>query len=188
MDWSVLKKSPITLICFSICTFIFFLGQKTDPDNLRVLALSSQEFPQNWFTLLTHGFVHIEWYHFLINMFLLLYIGPWVEQLLGKWMFMLLVIVCILSGGLTLILLNTAGIGFSVAGIAILFYYHVAFPWKKELFFQIPNIALPILIVVISLLALIFGWMGTVGHIPHLVGAVIGILFLLFVRRQYNSI
>ncbi|MDV2884637.1 rhomboid family intramembrane serine protease [Alkalihalophilus pseudofirmus] len=188
MEWNVLKKSPVTIAFFSICAVIFLYGKVTTSENIRFLALSYEQFPQNWFTLLSHGFVHVEWYHFLINMFLLLYIGSWVEQLLGKIKFLVLVVVCILSGGLTLVLLSTAGIGFSVAGMAILFYYHLTFPWEKELFFNLPNFVLPLAIVVISIVALTFGVMSSVGHIPHLVGAMIGIVFLIFFRKQHYPI
>ncbi|GAF65497.1 hypothetical protein BTS2_2395 [Bacillus sp. TS-2] len=188
MDFSVLRKSIVTLIFFGLCTLIFLIGQLTTPENLRFLAVAFDEFPQNWFTLITHGFLHIEWYHYSINMLLLLFIGMWVEQLLGKIRYILLVSISILAGGITLILFQTGGIGFSVAGIAILFYYHLAFPWKKEILFNLPNFILPLFIVVISLLALAFDWMSSVGHIPHLIGALTGILFLFVYKNKHTNL
>lgn len=94
----------------------------------------------------------------------------------------------ILAGGVTLLVRQTAGIGFSAAAAALLIYYHFGFPWKRELPRGIPNIVLPIVLFVLSLAAAILGWFPAVGHYPHLAGALVGLLFLSLFRAHHRPL
>ena len=188
LDMINIKKNPISLLIFMISAIIFLIAIVTDPENIRFLAFDYARLPQNWFAILTYGFVHVDWNHFIINMGLLLWIGIWVERLIGSRRFILLVISGILAGGLTLVLRETAGIGFSAGAAALLFYYHFAFPMKRELPLELPNIILPILLLIISIGSVIFGWLPGVGHYPHLAGALVGVIFLGIFHKDHRPI
>ncbi|MEJ6949647.1 rhomboid family intramembrane serine protease [Natronospora cellulosivora (SeqCode)] len=79
---------------------VFLIAQLTDPENIRFLALEYNQFPQRWYSIITYGFVHVEWYHILINISILIFIGSWVEKLLGQNKYLILLLLSILAGGL----------------------------------------------------------------------------------------
>ncbi|WP_088035113.1 rhomboid family intramembrane serine protease [Evansella clarkii] len=184
----LLKKSPVTLVFFSISSLIFLVARVSNPEHIRFLALSNSELPERWYTILTHGFVHVEPNHFLVNMAILILVGPWVERLLGRKRYIILTVLCILAGGFSIVFWGTAGIGFSAAGCGFLFYYYLAFPKERELFFELPNFLLPAAILMFSVTALVFDWLSSVGHLPHLAGAGAGVICLLFFRKNHRSI
>ncbi len=181
-----IKKAPVTWIIFIISVFIYIIARVNGPDSVRFLALVYEDLPQKWYTLFSYGFVHVELYHILLNMAVLILIGSWVERLLGKKRYIILIVLSILAGGMSLVLRDTGGIGFSAAGFAILFYYYLAFPWERELPFHLPNILLPVTLLVISILAIVLGWLPTVGHYPHIAGALVGIILLPIFRSAHN--
>ena len=154
---------------------VFSLARLTDPENVRFLAFGTAAMPERWYAIVTYGFVHVDWNHIIINMLLVVWIGVWIELLVGSARYVLLVFSAIVAGGITLWVRQTAGIGFSAAVAAILFYYHFAFPW---------NVALLIL----SIAAIVFGWLPAVGHIPNVAGALVDLLFLGFFRKHHRSI
>ncbi len=182
------RSYPLSMLFLAICASVFAVAQLTDVENVRFLALDSAMFPERWWTIVTTGFVHVEWNHIIVNMLLLLWVGTWVERLIGSRRFAVLVFTAILAGALSILVRDTAGIGFSAAAAAIVFYYHVAFPFERELPLRIPNIVLPVVLFVGSLAAAVFGWFEGVGHWPHLAGAVVGLLFLAVFRRHHRTL
>ncbi|MBU9712335.1 rhomboid family intramembrane serine protease [Evansella tamaricis] len=184
----IMKKSPVTFIFFTISLIIFIIARLTDPENIRFLALSNSELPERWYTLITHGFVHVEPYHFILNMVVLIFVGRWVERLIGSRKYFVLTFLCILAGGTSIVLWGTAGIGFSAAGFGLLFYYYLAFPMEKELYFNLPNVVLPILLLLVSVIAIVFDLLGSVGHIPHLAGGIVGAICLFIFRKKHREI
>lgn len=183
-----IKKNPVSFFVFLIASIVFSIARIAGPQSVRFLIFEYQELPQRWYAILTYGFVHVEWNHFIVNMLLLLYIGVWVERLIGLKRYTVLVIVGILAGGVTLLVRETAGIGFSAAVGAIIFYYCFAFPMEKELPFKLPNILVPMTILIISIGSIVFNWMPTVGHYPHIAGGLVGIIALMIFRKQHKPI
>ncbi|TVR93558.1 MAG: rhomboid family intramembrane serine protease [Spirochaetaceae bacterium] len=182
------RKNPLSVLFLVASVSVFFVAQATDPENVRFLAFNSAEWPRRWYALVTYGFVHVDWNHIIVNMLLLVWTGTWVERLIGSTRYVLLVFTAIIAGGLTLLVRQTAGIGFSAAVAAILFYYHFAFPWKRELPLGLPNIVLPVSLLVLSTAAIVFGWLPAVGHFPHIAGALVGVVFLLAFRKYHRPI
>lgn len=182
------RKNPLSVLFLVVSLGVFIVAQVTEPENVRFLAFDSAEWPQRWYTIVTYGFVHVAWNHIIINMLLLVWIGTWVERLVGSTRYAILVFIAILAGGLTLLVRQTAGIGFSAAVAAILFYYHFAFPWKRELPLGVPNIVLPVALLILSIAATIFGWLPAVGHIPHIAGALVGLVLLALYRKYHRPI
>lgn len=183
-----IKKNPINLLIIIICAIVFLVARGTDPETIRFLALDYEALPERWYSILTYGFVHVDWNHIIVNMGFLLWIGIWVERLIGSKRYIIVVLSGIIAGGITVVLRETAGIGFSAGAAAILFYYHFAFPMKRELPFNLPNIILPIALLIVSTGAIIFDWLPSVGHYPHMAGALAGILFLRIFRKDHKSI
>ncbi len=183
-----LKKNPISALFLFTSTLVFLVAQGIDPEHVRFLAFDYQALPQRWYAILTYGFVHVDWNHIIINMGILIWIGIWVERLLGSWRYIVLVVSGILAGAITLVLRETAGIGFSAGAAALLFYYNFAFPWKRELFFNLPNIVVPVAVLVVSVGAIIFGWLPSVGHYPHIAGALMGVVLLGIFRKHHRPI
>lgn len=183
-----IKKNPISLLIFMICATVFLVARGTDPENIRFLAFDYEALPQRWYAIVTYGFVHVDLNHIIVNMGLLLWIGIWVERLIGTKRYIVLVLMGILAGGITLLLRETAGIGFSAGAAALVFYYNFAFPMKKELPLNIPNVVLPVVLLVGSVLAIIFGWLPAVGHYPHIAGGLVGIIFLGIFRKHHKPI
>lgn len=188
MEIVEVRKNPMSTLFLVVSIAVFSIAQLTDPENLRFLAFDSAELPHRWYAIVTYGFVHVDWNHIIVNMLLLVWVGTWVERLIGSARYVLLVFSAILAGGLTLLVRQTAGIGFSAAVAAILFYYHFAFPWKRELPLSVPNIVLPVALLILSVAAIIFGWLPSVGHFPHIAGALVGLLFLAIFRRKHRPI
>ncbi len=178
----------MSLLFLVMSAAVFAVGQMTDPENVRFLAFDSAALPQRWYAIVTYGFVHVEWNHIIVNMLILVWVGVWVERLVGTRRFVVLVLSAIVAGGLTLLVRQTAGIGFSAAAAAILFYYHVAFPWKRELPLGVPNVVLPVVLALASVAAVAFGWFPAVGHYPHLAGALVGVIGLGLFRRDHRPL
>lgn len=181
-----IKQTPITCTFLLLSVLVFLVARITEPENVRFLALDYNELPQRWYTVISYGVVHVEWYHILINMVILVFVGSWVEMLLGSKRYIILVVTSILAGGLSLILRETGGIGFSAAGAGILFYYYFAFPWERELPLNLPNIILPLAIMILSVMAIVFEWLPSVGHYPHIAGALTGVILLICFRKRHN--
>ncbi|TVR23580.1 MAG: rhomboid family intramembrane serine protease [Ilumatobacter sp.] len=183
-----LTANPVSVVVLVGCVGVFSVAQLTDPENVRFLAFDSAEWPERWWAMLTYGFVHVEWNHIIVNMLILIWVGVWVERLIGSARFAVLVVASILAGGVTLLVRDTAGIGFSAAAAGVLVYYHFAFPWKRELPLRIPNVVLPVVLIVGSVAAIVFGWFASVGHYPHLAGGAVGVVALAALHRHHRPL
>ncbi|MGH3095670.1 MAG: rhomboid family intramembrane serine protease [Streptosporangiales bacterium] len=96
-----------------------FLAVQISPQLANVLFLSGQGVAYGqWYRLLTGAFVHIQWWHILVNMYALFIIGPHMERALGHWRYAVLYLVAALAGsGLSVAVggLYTASVGASGA-------------------------------------------------------------------------
>ncbi|MEJ6951493.1 rhomboid family intramembrane serine protease [Natronospora cellulosivora (SeqCode)] len=173
------KENPITIIIFLISAIIFFLAGGTDPENIRFLIFNYETLPQRCYGILTYAFVHLDWFYFIINMGILIFVGIWVERLIGSQKYLILVLSSILVGGIALLLEKIIGMGFGAGAAAILFYYCFALPWERELPFKLPNIVLPVALIIFFTLGIIFRWLPPLFHLySYITGALVGIIFL----------
>ncbi len=46
----------------------------------------------------------------------------------------------------------------------------------------------PVVLLILSITAIAFGWLPSVGHVPHLAGAFMGLVFLSVFRRVHRTI
>ncbi len=174
-----IKKNPISVLFFLISAIVFLLTRGTTLENIRFLIFDYEELPQRWYTILTYSLVHVNWIHFIINMGILILVGVWVERLVGSKKFIIIMLSGIFAGGIALLFEKTSGSGFAAGAAAILFYYHFALPRKKELPFNLPNIVLPVALIIFSTLGVIFRWLIPLSLLyPYIIGALIGTVFV----------
>lgn len=142
-----------------------------------------------WYRLVSHGFVHADWFHLFVNMFTFWSFGQYMENAFqymdfGRWAFLVLYV-----GGMVVASLHDivryrnaswyTSIGASGAVSAVLFAAIFLNPWDKILLFA----AVPVPGIVFGVLYLIYcQYMARRGgdhinHNAHFYGALYGFVF-----------
>ncbi|HEX2394220.1 MAG TPA: rhomboid family intramembrane serine protease [Bacteroidales bacterium] len=154
---------------------------------------------KQWYRLLTHGFLHANWMHLIVNMLVLYFFGPKVEGFirdilpvfLSKWhhlIYILYYFVAIVIASLTSLYKHREdpwynAVGASGAVSAVLFTFIFFNPWELLYFYGI----IPVPGIVMGVLYLIYShYMGrresdNVNHDAHLSGAIFGFIFPLLI-------
>ena len=147
---------------------------------------------KEYYRLLAHGFIHANWTHFGINMYVLYLFGTYVEQtfltmfgpMQGRLFYLLLYLLSIIVASISTHIKHKnnssyAALGASGATSAVLFAFILFNPWSTLfLFFIIPCPAL-----FAAILYLVYSsWASknsrdNIGHDAHFYGAVFGFLF-----------
>ena len=152
-----------------------------------------------WYRIITHGFVHADWTHLIVNMFTFLSFGVYVENWLAELGFSGLSFLLLYFGGMIAASIYDlwkyrnnvyyTSIGASGAVSAILFTAIFLNPWDKIYFFAIVPIP-----------GIIFGFVylfycqymakrggDNINHNAHFYGAVFGLVFpILLEPRLFN--
>ena len=185
------RTAPVTVSLAAACVVayaleVLFLGGERGID-LSGWALSRRALSEGrWWTLLTHLFLHANLLHLSVNVLGLWFIGPEVENMLGRVKYLLLYLFSGVAGGL----LQTAFaspsaelIGASGAVCGVMLSFTTAYPempLRALLFFVLPvSMKAKTLgrgIVVVSLLCAVLRIFPQVGHLAHLGGALAGAL------------
>jgi membrane associated rhomboid family serine protease/Zn-finger nucleic acid-binding protein len=152
-------------------------------------------------TLLTSFFIHAGIWHLVSNLYFLIIFGDRVEDYLGRWRWLLLVILASLAGDLTHIMINphdpTPCIGASGGISGLIAFYALKFPHAKlEVFMRFGFIIIPkwVSIPAWSLFLVWFflqGWgvheqfagFNRISSAAHVGGAITGILLWLVWRK-----
>lgn len=74
--------------------------------------------PQQWYRLLTSGFLHYGIIHLALNCYFIFVLGPQLERPLGRAKFLLLYLASLLGGSLGVILLDSGGLSAGASGAA----------------------------------------------------------------------
>jgi membrane associated rhomboid family serine protease len=147
---------------------------------------------KEWHRLLTAGFLHANWGHLLINLFVFWQFGSFLETayvgVFGKFGSMLFVSV-LFFGGIVVANLPALfrhkkdmyfkSIGASGGVSAVLFSYILINPWSKLYLYFV----LPLHSIVVGILFLAYSWWASknkrdnIDHLAHFWGSVFGILF-----------
>ena len=144
---------------------------------------------KEWYRVLTHGFVHADMTHLLVNMFTFWSFGTYMEGLFGEIGFSTVSYLGLYFGGMVMASIhdlvtqrdqpNYVSVGASGAVSAILFASIVFNPWGKILLFAI----IPIPGILFGVLYLVYcQYMARksedhVNHNAHFYGAVYGFLY-----------
>ena len=144
---------------------------------------------QEWWRIITHGFVHADWIHLLVNMFTFWSFGGYIETAFeylgfGKWAFLTLYFGGMIAASISDIIRYRnaewyTSIGASGAVSAVLFAAIFLNPWDKILLFAV----IPIPGILFGILYLAYcQYMARQGgdninHNDHFYGAVFGFVF-----------
>lgn len=155
---------------------------------------------KEWYRLITHGFVHVDWMHLIINMFVLFSFGQGIEGLFQElesagylsyyqiwytgFYISAIVIASLLSVAKHKDNYHYNSVGASGAVSAVVFFYIFFDPYSKLLLFMI----IPIPGILFGVAYLIYSqYMSrrgsdNVNHDAHFIGAVYGFLFPLIIK------
>jgi membrane associated rhomboid family serine protease len=148
-----------------------------------------------WYRLLTHGFLHASWMHLIVNMLVLFFFGPYVEDFmrnnlpaaLSKWHHLIYVLYyfsAIIVASLTSLFKHKNdpwynAVGASGAVSAVLFTFIFLRPWELLYFYGV----IPVPGIIMGVLYLIYShYMSrrendNVNHDAHISGALFGFIF-----------
>lgn len=158
------------------------------------------EHDKEWYRFVTSGFIHRDWIHLGINMFVLYGFGEYVEArfavqfglLTGKLLFLLMYILAIIFAGLPSYYRHRNNPGYAALGASgavsgVLLGYVVFQPWTPIYLYAI----LPIPAIIAAVLYLGYSYYadrkggGNIGHDAHFYGAVFGFLFTIMIHPAW---
>ena len=138
------------------------------------------------FRMLSSGFLHVDWNHFIFNMLTLYFFGPFVMAYLGKVPFLLIYLFCLLFGNFIALKAhrnqkNYSAVGASGAIMGIIYSSILLAPENKIYVFFL--IGMPSYVFgLIYLLYSIYGLKKQndgIGHAAHIGGAIGGFISML---------
>jgi len=186
------QSGRVVLVLVIVNVAIFCVQSILSPERamalIRLLGISASGLEAGgWWQFLTHGFLHGNFWHLLLNMLSLWFAGRIVEQDIGGLRFLLLYLLGILGGGILQMLIGAPGIlliGASGAVFAVLLAFTTIYYDQQILalvFFVIPLRIkaryLAWVLVGFTVLAIAFNFEPWIGHAAHLGGAITGYLF-----------
>ncbi len=194
----LLRKSPVTAALFGVNLVLFLVEEiiRLIANNslFPILALNRSGLVDGgWWQLVTHGFLHENLLHLIVNMVALWFTGPILEELLGGGRFFLLYFGGIVAGGLLQTFTSVPSIdlvGASGAVCALLVGFATLLP-------RLPITALIFFVIPVRMKAATLGWLvigGSflfwllgiergIGHMAHLGGGIAGFLICSIYRR-----
>ena len=165
--------------------FLFRVIAKNQLDLAQVFGLSAETvWPMVWQPV-TYMFIHADFFHIFMNMFVLWMFGSEMESLWGREGFIKYYFITGIGSGLVWLLFSinkpfTVLIGASGAIYGLLLAYGLMFPNRKILIYFLFPVKVKYFVVFLGVMAFISS-MGTSGsnisHLTHLSGMVIGFIY-----------
>lgn len=139
--------------------------------------------------MLSSGFLHVDWNHFIFNMLTLYFFGPFVMAYVGKIPFLLIYLFCLLLGSFTALKAHSnqkyySAVGASGAIMGIIYASVLLAPENKLYIFFL----LPLPSYLFGLLYLLYSIYGMkkqndgIGHAAHIGGAIGGYISVLLLK------
>lgn len=190
----------ITLIIIIFTSLISFQGfNRYDLIDKLKHAPYRENHGKEYYRLLTSGFLHADWTHLLVNMFVLYSFGNFIESYIislfgnptGKIIYLLMYLLNIIIANIPTMIRHSQNPSFSSIGASgavsgIIFIFILLQPWAiLYLFFIIP---VPAIIAGIGYL-IYSSWAankehGRLDHSAHFAGAIAGMLMIIILNRQ----
>lgn len=180
--------SPATFSIFILTIIISLLALKSQPQLIPLCAFRPYDLQRknNYYTLLSSGFVHGNGVHLLFNMMTLYFFGPSLERTIGAASFLVLYILALLLSEVRTFFQQRnnpyySAIGASGAISAVLFASIVYFPSQSIIILPIP---VPIPAPLFAVCYLLYSWYAArrggdgINHTAHIDGAITGLLFV----------
>ncbi len=190
----------MTLLLIAITSLISVLALSNKSLFYRLQFNAYQIYHRKeYYRLLTHGFVHANWWHLIINMFVLYFFGVYVEQTLkilaGQDMIKFPLLVYLILYLSAIVFASTISlikfkdnpmynsVGASGAVSAVVFFSIFFEPWQKLYLYGLIGIPGIIFAIVYLLYAQYMSRRGgdNINHDAHFLGAVFGFVFPLFI-------
>ena len=174
-------RNPIFWI-FGTCLLFFILSLLSE-SIFQNLALHVGYWTSEPWTLLTSVFLHSDFFHFLLNMVALYFLGTSLLRMIGWRRFLIIYFLSALIGSLLFALLgpeNTAVVGASGAIFGLGGALVMLNPSAKVIIFPIP-IPMPIWAAILILLV-VMSFIPNVAWQAHIGGALMGVICGLFMR------
>lgn len=142
---------------------------------------------RKWHQLITSGFLHADWGHLIVNMFVFFFFGPVLESTIGTPSLIILYFSALVVSSLPTLYTERnnpryASLGASGAVEAVLFGYIILYPLNKIYIIFIP-IGIPAIL--FGALFLLYSYYeaqkrrDNVNHIAHIAGALYGAVYIL---------
>ena len=174
------------LIIVNTIVFLFRVIAKNQLDLAQIFGLSAETvWPMVWQPV-TYMFIHADFFHIFMNMFVLWMFGSEMESLWGREGFIKYYFITGIGSGLVWLLFSinkpfTILIGASGAIYGLLLAYGLMFPNRKILIYFLFPVKVKYFVVFLGIMAFISS-MGTSGsnisHVTHLSGMVIGYIYI----------
>ena len=182
------SSQPVVTITFiAICVLMFLAGYVL-PVNEWFKFSPNAGRTEPW-RMLTSAFMHAGWLHLLVNMYALWIVGPFLEQMLGRWRFVALWLLSALGGSVAVILLTPEpNWGYSVVGAsgAVFGMFAAIAVVLRRTGRDARQILIVIAInVVFSLIVARISWQGHLGGL--VVGAALGFLFAYLPKERRST-
>ncbi|MBS1740313.1 MAG: rhomboid family intramembrane serine protease [Bacteroidetes bacterium] len=182
-----------TLALIIITCIVSFRGIH-DNSFLERYAFSVEQIttPQQYYRFISSGFLHINWLHLIVNMFVLWAFGSGLEVSIGVLPYLLIYFSSMVGGNLLALIIHLHHKGYTSVGasgaIAGLVFASIALTPGLQIFF-LPAWVFGIAYVFYTLYA-IRSRRTDVGHAAHLGGALIGMIIaiLLFPHTLQNNL
>ncbi len=205
------SKPVVTLAIIAVNVLMFVYGRTVDAFSWNHMLAIYGIVPDRleYSDLLTSMFLHGGWMHLIGNMWFLWIFGDNVEDILGKWKFVLFYILCGVAGGLVHVWLNplsrvpTVGASGAIAGV--MGAYLVKFPHSRihtliPIFVFFTTVEIPAFLMLLYWFVLqAFSGVGQAGYshlskggvawFAHIGGFLAGIalIYLLRTRERYQK-
>lgn len=192
----------ITLVFVIICCIVTYLAFRDNQLMTRLLDWPYREKRYNeYYRLLSSGFIHADWIHLIVNMFVLYQFGELVEHYYvdlfgnsGKIYYLILLLLGVIVPNLIGYFRHNnepgyRGLGASGTVSAVLFIYVLFDPWAKLYLYGV----IPIYSVLAAVLYLVYSiWADkkrndNVNHIAHITGGIFGIIYTLMLKPDMWS-
>ena len=195
--------TPITLIIIGFTCLVSYSALKDRSALEKLKHYPYQETrTKEYFRLLSAGFVHGDYIHLAINMYVLWMFGGIVEQSfgqiyganLGRVVFMVMYLLNIIAASIPTLLKHKnnpqfASVGASGAVSGLVFIYIVLMPYAPLQFIFLPGLKIPAILLGVGYL--IYSSYAAkkartrIDHVAHFYGAIFGIAFLWITKPVY---
>ena len=177
----------INLIVFLATMVLERYGSSNITSMLALNSVATGRF--RFWQLFTYMFMHAGWSHILVNMFALWMFGYVLENFWGSRRFLVYYLVCGIGAGVCNLLVPGWGltVGASGAVYGILLAFGMMFPNERIYFYFLIPIKAKWFVIGYAALELIQGLFYSydgVAHFAHLGGMLVGLLLILWWRRN----